>query len=145
MLERESGLRVAVTEHRVTMADVDRVQAHFGAYFRWMDAGFHALLTLLSHPLSEILAGGHGTPVVDVWCSYLAPVGLDDVLTLRTAVASTGVSSFIVEQQMCVKQTLVARARTTHVWITLAPTNRSTPLPEWLREARTDVLSMREP
>jgi YbgC/YbaW family acyl-CoA thioester hydrolase len=121
--------------HRVAMTDVDLVQANFAAYFRWMDVGFHELLAALGQPLAGILASGQGTPAVDAQCSYLSPVGLDDVIEITTEVAEAGRTSFTVEHAMAVGETPVAIGRIKHVWIALEPAKHAAPLPGWLRDA----------
>jgi YbgC/YbaW family acyl-CoA thioester hydrolase len=129
----ESGY-VSQTRHRVAMVDVDLVQINFTAYFRWMDLGYVQLLSDLGHPLSELLASGMGTPVVDARCNYLAPVGLDDVVDARTWVSNVGRSSYLVNHEFVCRGTPVARGVLKHVWIGLQP-QQSLSAPEWLRSA----------
>jgi YbgC/YbaW family acyl-CoA thioester hydrolase len=128
---------VAVLEHRVTMSDTDLVQVSFVSYFRWMDDGFHELLVQLGRPLRSILASGHGTPVVDASCSYLAPVGVDDLVRIESRVGRIGSTSFEVEHSMSVDGERVAEGRLKHVWIDLEPIKRAAQVPTWLRQAGT--------
>jgi 4-hydroxybenzoyl-CoA thioesterase len=121
--------------HRVTMADVDAVQANFVAYFRWMDGGFHELLSRLGRPLGSILASGRGTPAVDARCSYLKPVGIDDVVEVRTQIGDVGRSSFAVEHAMAVDGAAVASGLVKHVWVELGAHKHAAPVPGWLRAA----------
>jgi acyl-CoA thioester hydrolase len=122
-------------EHRVTMSDTDLVQVSFVSYFRWMDAGFHELLVQLGRPLRSILASGHGTPAVDAQCSYLAPVGVDDLVRIESRVGRIGTTSFTVEHSMTVDGERVAEGRVKHVWIELEPAKRAAQAPTWLRQA----------
>jgi YbgC/YbaW family acyl-CoA thioester hydrolase len=117
------------------MADVDAFQAYFGAYFRWMDDGFHELLNILGWPLKTILASGCGTPTVDARCSYLQSVGLDDVVEIRTQVGDVGRSSFAVEHAMTIDGETVAEGLVKHVWVEVDPQQRAVPMPAWLRTA----------
>jgi len=117
------------------MADIDAVQVHFVAYFRWMDGSYHELLAVLGHPLGSILASGWGTPAVEASCSYLKPVGIDDIVEVRAQIGEVGRSSFTVEHRMVVHGEVVATGRVKHVWIELAPRKRGVPVPSWLRDA----------
>jgi len=117
------------------MIDVDLVQINFSTYFRWMDLGYHELLRSLGHPLSEILAGGHATPVVDARCSYHQPVTLDDVVNATASIEAVGRTSYSVVHHFRHDGTTVATAHVTHVWIAPGPPPASQPLPDWIREA----------
>ena len=61
---------VSTTRFKVALADVDVVQAHFAAYYRWMDHAFTEFLCDLGHPLQELLADGYGFPLVRSACDY---------------------------------------------------------------------------
>ena len=136
MSSPESVVRpLAVIEHRVTMSDTDLVQVSFVSYFRWMDAGFHEFLAQVGRPLRSILASGHGTPAVDARCSYLAPVGVDDIVRVESRVGTVGTTSFEMEHSMSVEGSRVAEGRVKHVWIELEPAKRAAQLPPWLRQA----------
>jgi 4-hydroxybenzoyl-CoA thioesterase len=117
------------------MIDVDLVQINFSTYFRWMDLGYHALLRSLGHPLSEILADGHATPVVDVRCSYHQPVSLDDVVDATASIDTVGRTSYSVRHEFRHEGISVATGHVTHVWIAAGPPPASQPLPDWIREA----------
>lgn len=126
---------VAVTRHRVGMADVDLVQVFYARMFTWMDIGFTELMDVLQHPSSVLLRSGLSTPVVDAHCNYRRPVTLDDRFELHSRVIEARGSSFLVGHDFVDAQGLFARGECRHVWITTEPRHRATSLPAWLREA----------
>ena len=126
---------VAVTRHRVGMADVDLVQVFFARMFTWMDIGFTELMDVLGHPSSSLLRSGRSTPVVDAHCNYRRPVTLDDRFELHSRVIESRGSSFLVGHDFVDRHGLFARGECRHVWITTEPRHRATPLPAWLRDA----------
>lgn len=126
---------VAVTRHRVGMADVDLVQVFFARMFTWMDIGFTELLDVLEHPSSVLLRSGWSTPVVDAHCNYKRPVTLDDRFELHSRVIEARGASFLVGHDFVDEQGLFARGECRHVWIATEPWHRATALPAWLRAA----------
>jgi YbgC/YbaW family acyl-CoA thioester hydrolase len=128
------GVPCARTVQTVGMVDVDVVQINFATYFRWMDLGYGALLRMLGHPLSTILARGNATPAVDARCQYLTPVSLDDRVDCASWIAEAGRSSYTVAHRFELEGTLVAEGQLAHVWISTSPAV-SAPLPAWLRSA----------
>jgi 4-hydroxybenzoyl-CoA thioesterase len=133
-LQPHPGLPCARTVQTVGMVDVDLVQINFATYFVWMDSGYGALLRMLGHPLSTILAQGYATPAVEARCEYLRPVGLDDRVDCASWISAAGRSSYTVAHRFEHEGMLVAAGQLTHVWITASPA-ASAPLPAWLRSA----------
>ena len=130
-------MTLAVTHRRVSMGDVDQVLAFFRRYFSWMDDGRCELLALLGHPLRDLLADGHGLPVVNASCRYVRPVGLDDLLRIETAVLAVRRTSFDIGHVMTLDGDVVAQGRTTHVWVARKPELHPRPVPGWLADAVT--------
>jgi acyl-CoA thioester hydrolase len=128
-------MTVAVTRRRVSMGDVDQVLAFYGRYAYWMDDGLCELLQVLGHPLSSVLEGGYGLPLVSHSSRYEQPVGLDDVIRLETAVVAARRTSFDIGYVMTVDGRRVAQCRTTHVWVVRAPEYHAEQVPDWIRDA----------
>ncbi len=126
---------IARVRRRVIMSDVDAVQVHFAAHYRWFDAAFHELMAELGHPLAGVIAAGHGTPVVDSHCSYLAPVTIDQAIEITAQVRRVGATSFGVGYEIRRGETMIANGETTHVWVQLNDGNAtSMKAPDWLRK-----------
>lgn len=128
-------MTVAVTRRRVSMGDVDQVLAFYGRYFSWMDDGLCELLALLGRPLRDLLADGHGMPVVNASCRYVRPVALDDLLRIETGVVAVRRTSFDIGHVMTLDGEVVAQGRTTHVWVAREPELHRQPVPGWLANA----------
>jgi acyl-CoA thioester hydrolase len=127
---------VARITRRVVMSDVDAVQVHFAAHFRWFDAAFHELMAKLGHRLSDVIASGHATPVVDAHCSYITPVKIDESIAITAAVVRVGDTSFVVRYDIKRKQMSIATGETTHVWVAFGIGAASpSAVPGWLRSA----------
>jgi acyl-CoA thioester hydrolase len=126
----------AVTrQHSINMTDVDLVQVNFSRFFVWMDDGYNALLRELGHPLSEIIAGGFATPLVEARCEYRRPVGLDDQFQVLTAVVAVGRTSYVVAHIFEDAKGVFAVGRATHVWIGTHPSQAAQPVPTWIADA----------
>ena len=133
---------VAITRHRVGMADVDLVQVFFARMFTWMDIGLTELLDVLGHPSSHLLRSGRSTPVVDAHCNYRRPVTLDDRFELHSRVIQARGKSFLVGHDFIDRHGLFARGECRHVWIATEPEHRAQPLPGWLRGASHESLDL---
>jgi YbgC/YbaW family acyl-CoA thioester hydrolase len=135
-----------VRQHfRVAMIDVDLVQIHFAAYFQWMDRGMQEIL---SQPgamtTGQMLADGFGTPMVAIQCTFFKPARLGDLVEVQSSIIRCGRSSFDLEHVFFdVQGERLARAVTTQVYIELV-SQRSQPLPGWLRALQTKPISTAE-
>jgi YbgC/YbaW family acyl-CoA thioester hydrolase len=105
-----------VTTHLVSMIDVDAAQIHYSSYVRWMDIGVNALLIAIGLPIRAILEAGLSFPVVDLHCSYHAPVVLGDVLTCRSYFTQPGRTSIKSRHEFSSAGVAVATGTITHVW-----------------------------
>lgn len=114
------------------MAEVDAAQIHFTALFRWMDRGLSEWLAEVGHPFTRLLEEGPGIPIVDARCRFLARVGLDDELTLRTWMADAGSTSIRSRHEFRRGDVVVAEGRLVHVCVD-RPTRATVPVPDWLR------------
>jgi YbgC/YbaW family acyl-CoA thioester hydrolase len=139
-------MTTVTTQRRLTMGDVDAVQVYAPQYFRWMDQGTTELLVALGHPLRDLLAAGYGMPAVKALCEYVAPVGLDDVLTCTSWIGRAGTSSVDFVHEFTCGERAVARGVMTHVWVEMSDGQRPVPVPDWVREAvRASAPTPREP
>jgi YbgC/YbaW family acyl-CoA thioester hydrolase len=125
---------VSTTQFKVALADVDVVQAHFAAYYRWMDYAFTEFLGYLGHPLQELLADGYGFPLVRSACDYLRPLSLGQRFLIRTMVTRVGRSSIDVRHEIANVDGVAAVGNCTHVWMDIAA-GAARPAPEWIRGA----------
>lgn len=128
-------MTVVTRRHTVNMTDVDLVQVNYARFFVWMDDAYDAILRDLHNPLSRIVADGFATPVVDARCEYRRPVSLDDEFHVRSAIVSTGQTSYVVAHRFEDFLGTFAIGKATHVWIRTDPAQRAEPLPHWVRDA----------
>ncbi len=82
---------------------------------------------------------GAEVPVVaDIHCTFVAPAYIDDRLEVRTATASIGTSSFVLEQEIADANGNV-KCRATTVMVNIeAATGKSTPVSAAWREALSE-------
>jgi acyl-CoA thioester hydrolase len=138
-------MTVVTRTHTVNMTDVDLVQVNFSRFFLWMDDGYDALQRELGHPLSQVIRDGFATPVVDARCEYRRPVGLDDDFQVRSAVISTGRTSFVVGHLFEDSRGVFAIGKCTHVWVRTEPRQQAEPVPLWLTAGiERDLLDVAE-
>ena len=127
---------------RVTMADVDAAAVlYFTTPFRWQESLFTGWLQELGHPVSALLAAGHGCPAVQTRAEFLEPRGLDDRARCELHCVDVGRSSFEVSLTAISERTgrPAARTHTRQVYSERQADGvvRSAPMPEWLRAALT--------
>lgn len=127
---------------RVTMADVDAAAVlYFTTPFRWQESLFTGWLQELGHPVSALLAAGHGCPAVETRAEFLEALGLDDLVRCELHCVDVGRSSFGVALTAVSERTgrPAARTHTRQVYCERDADGvpRSTPMPGWLREALT--------
>jgi acyl-CoA thioester hydrolase len=115
------------------MADMDVARLHFSAPARWMDRAFCAWLIEVGQPLSTLLEGGLGVPIVDLRCRFLARVGLDDVLDVTARLAEVGATSFRTRYEFARAGEPIVEGELVHVCVDRA-TGQPTSAPAWLRE-----------
>jgi acyl-CoA thioester hydrolase len=121
---------------RVVMSEVDVSQIHFTSVLIWMDRAMCHWLAEVGHPFRDLLVDGPGIPIVDCRCRYLARVGIDDLITVRTTVGGVGTSSFRSRHAFSRGHEAVAEGELVHVCVDRA-TRETIPAPEWLRAAAT--------
>ena len=114
------------------MAEVDAAHIHFTTFHHWMDRGFGELLAEIGYPMTKVLADGPGVPIVNSRCRYLKRVLLDDVISITTAIAEVGSTSFRSKHAFTRDGELVADGELVHVCID-RQTRETLPVPEWLR------------
>jgi acyl-CoA thioesterase FadM len=126
------------------MSDVDAAGiVYFAAPYRWLEDLFSGWLTMIGHPLRDMLRSASGCcPSVASAAHYTAPLTLDDEVSLALYPSSIGRTSFSVTAvaNKIGERTIALRASSWHVWGTIdhgpvgATTIRPQPLPAWLRE-----------
>jgi YbgC/YbaW family acyl-CoA thioester hydrolase len=132
----DSPVLLRATRH-VDMGDVDAARIiYYVSPLRWHEALFTEWLRMVDHPLSDILASGAATPCVEATIKYMAPLLLDDELSLTLHVDHIGQSSFVLRSRIdkpsrgnCVE------VRAAYAWAEFGdkgPTGAK-PLPDWLR------------
>ncbi|MBE3558374.1 MAG: acyl-CoA thioesterase [Ktedonobacteraceae bacterium] len=115
----------------VTMGDVDSYQIHFGSYYRWMDLAYHKLLHRAGIKVKDMLAGAAATPAVHSECDYLAPVHVDEELTVYAWLGQSGRSSYAVKCLFLNEGgRVVAQGKVIHVYV---EHGRPKTMPAWLR------------
>jgi acyl-CoA thioester hydrolase len=117
---------------RVVMAEVDAVQIHFTAVFRWIDRGVSEWLAEVGHPFTRLLEEGPGIPIVDARARFFSRIRLDDVLTLHTWVADVGTTSFRTRHRFTRGDEAMAEGELVHVCVDRV-TRATVAVPGWLR------------
>lgn len=115
------------------MSEVDVAQIHFTAFMRRMDRGLSEWLAEIGHPFTEILRTGPGIPIVESKCRFLKRVLLDDIVTLETAIAEVGRTSFRSKHTFTRGTEVVALGELVHVCVN-RQTRETVPVPDWIRE-----------
>lgn len=138
-----SDTPISTLRRRVAMADVDAAQIlYFATPFRWFEAQFTDHLATAGHPLSTILAGGVGMPIVSTTCEFLFPLALDDVVDQHLFPDRVGRSSFTIRCDVgcSLPDDVAVRVSATYVWGEREGDHargrfRPAPVPDWLRTA----------
>jgi YbgC/YbaW family acyl-CoA thioester hydrolase len=120
------------------MGEVDAAHIHFTTFHHWMDRGFCELLAEIGYPMTKVLTDGPGVPIVESRCRYLKRVLLDDVITVTSAIAEVGNTSFRSKHAFTRDGELVADGELVHVCLN-RQTRETLPVPEWLRAVAVPV------
>jgi len=125
---------------RVTMADTDAAGLiYVAAPYRWQEELFTEWLLRCGHPLSAILAEGIACPIVTSSATYLAPLGLDQLVNCALVVEQVGRTSFVLRMDGTAldPERLSVQVWTRHVWARFDPAGglHSEPFPAWLQQA----------
>lgn len=102
---------------RVRYAETDQMGvAYHGNYFAWFEVGRTDLLRGMGFTYRELEADGLRLPVIEATARFLRPALYDDVLDIRTTVASLGGASVGFDYEVHRDGALepLARARTLH-------------------------------
>lgn len=116
---------------RVRYAETDQMGvAYHGNYFAWFEVGRTDLLRGMGFTYRELEADGLRLPVIEATARFLRPALYDDVLDIRTTVASLGGASvgFDYEVHRDGTPEPLARARTLHAAVDRAGRPRRLPL-----------------
>ncbi|HLW59881.1 MAG TPA: thioesterase family protein [bacterium] len=85
----EAGMDVSELEVRVRYAETDQMGvAHHASYLVWFEAGRTEFIRSCGRSYAQIEADGWLLVVVEARCRYLRPARYDDLLTVRTRLAS---------------------------------------------------------
>jgi acyl-CoA thioester hydrolase len=106
-----------VVQVRVRYPEVDRMGvAHHSSHFVWFEIGRTELMRGRGIAYARLEDEGVLLPVIEAQCSYQAPARYDDLLRVRTALASAGpvrvTFTYRVERES--DGALLATGRTTH-------------------------------
>jgi acyl-CoA thioester hydrolase len=117
---------------RVRYAETDQMGvAYHGNYFAWFEVGRTDLLRGLGFTYRELEADGLHLPVIEATARFLRPALYDDVLDIRTTVASLGGASvgfdYAVHRDGASEP--LARGRTLHAAVDRDGRPRRLPLP----------------
>jgi acyl-CoA thioester hydrolase len=122
---------------RVRFADTD-LQGHvfFGNYFTYMDETFMAYIDELGFAWKTLGAMGLGIYYVDSGCQFRGPSFFGDKLNVHTRITELGKSSLTAKMTVVREhdQAVVAVGYIKGVLVNTR-TEKSTPIPETLREA----------
>ncbi len=107
--------------------------AHHASYLVWFEAGRTEFIRERGRSYAQIEAGGWLLVVVESRCRYLRPARYDDVLSIRTHLASLGPASleFAYEAIRKADGAVLARGATVHAAVDR--TGRPRRIPEDLR------------
>jgi YbgC/YbaW family acyl-CoA thioester hydrolase len=119
---------------RVAMRDVDSVNIYYATYYEWMERAASEFFGRAGHPISGVFAAGFAIPVVHSSCTYLAPVGMDEILCVQSWVSDVGRSSFGITHRFvrASDDRPVAWGRVIHVWAKRPEMAAVTP-PSWFQ------------
>jgi 4-hydroxybenzoyl-CoA thioesterase len=104
-------------------------------YFKWFDACAAALFAAAGFPRPDLVeTQSIVIPIVDTRCRFLIPSRFDDELTVETAIARFGRSSFDVHHRILKGADLAVECWETRIWTRIDPTGperlKSQPIPD---------------
>lgn len=121
------------TQIRVRYEDADPMGfLHHAKYFSYFEIGRLELFRASGGDYREMEESGLFAVVVRAQCNYKTPARFDDLLTVRTKLASISMAKIEHEYTLLRDEVQLATAR-----VTLALVDRSgkvQPVPEWLQE-----------
>ena len=109
-------------------------------YFKWFDACAAALFAAAGFPRPDLVeTQSIVIPIVDTRCKFLIPSRFDDELTVETAIARFGRSSFDVHHRILKGADLAVECWETRIWTRIDPTGperlKSQPIPDAVIQA----------
>lgn len=125
------------TEHRVYYSDTDHGgAAYYANYLKWFEIGRTEILRKHGFNYSDFEKKGLIAPVVEVKCTYKSPARYDDIIVLKTKIASIGNSSIRFDYEITGKKagTLLAEGYTVNVFVDIK-SNKPIKVPDELRKA----------
>jgi acyl-CoA thioester hydrolase len=125
---------VSDLEVRVRYAETDQMRvAHHASYLVWFEAGRTEFIRERGRSYAQIESGGWLLVVVEARCRYLRPARYDDLLIIRTHLASLGPASleFAYEALRKADGAVLARGATVHAAVDR--TGRPRRIPDDLR------------
>ncbi|MBV8770343.1 MAG: acyl-CoA thioesterase [Hyphomicrobiales bacterium] len=105
-------------------------------FFEWFDAATAGLFAQVGLPKPKLIErfGIIGIPLVETQAKFILPSRFGDTITIESAIASFGRSSFEVEHKLFNGGALATEGRETRVWTGRHPENssrmKSKPIPE---------------
>jgi acyl-CoA thioester hydrolase len=107
--------------------------AHHASYLVWFEAGRTEFIRERGRSYAQIEAGGWLLVVVEARCRYLRPARYDDVLVIRTHLASLAPASLEFGYEVIRKADSTVLARGTTVHAAVDRTGRPRRIPEDIR------------
>ena len=121
-------------EVRVRYAETDQMGvAHHAAYLVWFEAGRTEFIRVRGRSYAQIEAAGWLLVVVEARCRYLLPARYDDVVIIRTHLASLGPASLEYGYEAIRKADGAVLARGATVHAAVDRTGRPRRIPDDLR------------
>jgi len=119
---------------RVRYAETDRMGiAYNGHYLTWFEVGRTELMRSAGFPYRSVEERGINLPLVEATLRLRAPVGYDDVITIKTWIAQLRSRVIVFSYVIYHDGRSVAEGTTTHACVD-AKTNRAVAMPVWLGE-----------
>jgi YbgC/YbaW family acyl-CoA thioester hydrolase len=123
----------SVLTHRIEWGETDTAAiVYFPNYFRWFDRATHELLRAIGFPVTENLARGFATPLIECHARFTRPLRYDDVITITSRVAEVRSRAFRVEHSITRGDEPIGDGYDVRMWVAVASHQPQTISPELL-------------
>ncbi len=118
---------------RYADTDADGV-VYYANYLTYFEVVRVEWLRHLGYPIGRILEQGVILPVVEARVRYLRPARVDDLLTVRATLVSTGPASFAFDYEVLREDGLLLATGWTRLAVCERDTGRACAMPPWLKD-----------